>query len=399
MYSRTPRRHSGSEGVERVLVQVFGVLRITQYLAAGVGAIVSDSSVYLRPELVLGLYAATVLWSVLLFGSVLRGGRVTTLAIVADVVIMAVALVVVGRLTAPGEAMGWANWTVAPANAAGVLAVVFGRMTLSVPAVGLLAACYLVGVSRDLAAEPSAVASAAGNVGSLVLFTAAAGFGATWMRSSAQALDRAHRAAIEADRLAADAAARMASVEARDRERMRQYRNLHDTVLTTLTVGALGKIDLNTEQFRQHCDRDARYLRSLITGPVDAVATDLSTGLARVVRDLEALGLRIEHNSVDLPTRVPSHVTDALLGATREALNNARKHAGTGQAWLTTRGDGAGGVRIGVVDRGAGFVPSRVHGGYGLLGSIRHRVIEARGQCEISSAPGEGTSVEISWKT
>lgn len=386
------------EQTERALVRGFGLLRFAQYASAGVAAATTDRSAYPRPGVVFGLYAAAAVWSVALFAGALRGRRISPAAVATDVLVVVVALVVVGRLTAPGHAIGWANWTVAPANAAGVLAAVFGPRWLAVPSVLLLVAGYVAGVWRDVAADPSLLASVAGNVGSLVLFTVAAGLAATWVRSSARAVDEAHESALVAHQLAADAAARMASIEARDWERRRQYRNLHDTVLSTLTVGAMGQIDLNTEEFRSQCERDARYLRSLITGPDDAAPTNLGTGLARVVRDLEALGLRIDHNSADLPADVPSQVTDALLGATREALNNARKHAGTGQAWLTTRGDGAGGVRITVVDRGAGFVPSAVQGGYGLLGSIRHRVIEARGQCEITSAPGEGTTVEISWK-
>jgi signal transduction histidine kinase len=271
------------------------------------------------------------------------------------------------------------------------------RTTLSSWHWALLAVCYLGGVWPQLTDAPAALSAVAGNIGSLVLFTTVAGFAAAWVRSSARTMDNAHASAIEAHNEAAKAAARMETVEAIARERLRQYRALHDTVLSTLTVGAMGQIDLNTEDFRAQCDRDARYLRSLITGSTDAVPTNLSTGLARIVRDVEALGLRIDRNSSDLPAGVPSHVTDALLGATREALNNARKHAGTQHAWLTARGTDTGGVRITVVDRGAGFDPSAVQGGYGLLGSIRHRVVEARGDCDITSTPGEGTTVEISW--
>lgn len=380
-----------------MLVRGFGVLRLAQYLAAGLAATWSERSVYSQPEVVFGFYAAAAAWSVGLFGTALHGRRIGRAAVVIDVLLMAVVLVVVGRSAAPGHAVGWANWTVAPANAAALLAVVFSRPRLAVPAVGLLVTCYLVGVWSDLVGDSPSVAAVSGNVGSLVLFSAVAGFAAAWLRSSARAVDEAHDSAIKAQSQAAEAAARMAMIEARDRERLRQYRNLHDTVLSTLTVGAMGQINLNTEDFRTQCDRDARYLRALITGPADAAPTDLSTGLARVVRDVEALGLRIDHNSTDLPADVPSHVTDALLGATREALNNARKHARTEQAWLTSRGQCSGGVRITVVDRGTGFVSSSVQGGYGLLGSIRHRVIEARGRCDITSAPGEGTTVEISW--
>ncbi|MEO3922263.1 ATP-binding protein [Micromonosporaceae bacterium B7E4] len=389
---------NGREQAERVLVRGFGALRLAQYATAGAAAVSTDRSAYLRPGVVFGLYAVAAVWSLALYGAALRGRRITSPAVVVDVLLIGVALVVIGWLTAPGHAIGWANWTVGPANAAGVLAVVFSPRWLAAPSILLLSGCYLAGVWRDLAAGSSPLASATGNIGSLVLFTVAAGFAAAWVRSSARAADEAHAAALAAQRQAADAAARMASVEARDWERRRQYRNLHDTVLSTLTVGAMGQIDLNTEQFRSQCERDARYLRSLITGSDDAMSTDLSTGLGRVVRDLGALGLRIDHNSAELPTGVPGHVTEALLGATREALNNARKHAGTGQAWLTTRGDGAGGVRVTVVDRGAGFVPATARSGYGLLGSIRHRVVEAGGQCDITSTPGEGTTVEITWK-
>jgi hypothetical protein len=120
---------------------------------------------------------------------------------------MVVALVVVGRLTAPGHAVGWAKWTVAPANAAGLLAVVFAPRRLALPSVVLLVAGYLAGVWRDVAGDPSLVASAAGNVGSLVLFTVTAGLAAAWVRSSARAADAAHESAMEAHRLAADAAA------------------------------------------------------------------------------------------------------------------------------------------------------------------------------------------------
>jgi hypothetical protein len=72
----------------------------------------------------------------------LRGRRITRVAVAVDVLIMVVALVVVGRLTAPGHAVGWANWTVAPANAAGLLAVVFAPRWLALPSVVLLVAGF-----------------------------------------------------------------------------------------------------------------------------------------------------------------------------------------------------------------------------------------------------------------
>jgi signal transduction histidine kinase len=399
MVSRSPHELSGQQRAERSLVRAYVFLRLAQYLPSGVAAVFADPSVYLHRELVLGLYFAAAAWSVLLLVAALLGWPVKQIGAVIDVVFISGTLVVVGRSIAPGHGLQWAaNWTFGPAVGAALLAVVFGRRSLAVPSVALLTACYLLGVWPALVDDPSGPGAAAANIGSLILFSAVGGIGPGWLRSSARSADEAHQSAIEAQRGAAEAAARIAAAEARDQERVRQYRHLHDNVLTTLTVGAIGQIDLNAEDFRAQCDRDARYLRALITGLVDAVPTDLGTDLARIVRDMEVLGLRIDQNAAGLPATIPSHVTDALLGATREALNNARKHACTKRAWLTALGDGAGGITITVVDRGRGFVPDSVQGGYGLLGSIRHRVIEARGQCDIISTPGEGTTVEISWK-
>ena len=45
------------------------------------------------------------------------------------------------------------------------------------------------------------------------------------------------------------------------------------------------------------------------------------------------------------------------MGAAREALNNAAKHADVDKVWLTASGDGQGGVSVTVVDRSAGFDP------------------------------------------
>ena len=63
----------------------------------------------------------------------------------------------------------------------------------------------------------------------------------------------------------------------------------------------------------------------------------------------------------------------------------------------TASGDGRGGVSVTVVDRGAGFNPAAISNGFGLTRSIRNRIAEAGGKIMISSAPGEGTVVEMSW--
>lgn len=72
------------------------------------------------------------------------------------------------------------------------------------------------------------------------------------------------------------------------------------------------------------------------------------------------------------------------------------KHAGVTQAWVTAIGTENGGVRVAVVDRGAGFDPVTTTE-RGVMRSIRHRMEEVGGSAAIDSEPGEGTSVELTW--
>jgi signal transduction histidine kinase len=224
----------------------------------------------------------------------------------------------------------------------------------------------------------------------IVVFSLVAALAARVLFRAATQADQAASAALEAQR-------REAMAEARDEERRQQFKVLHDNVLHTLESIARGELAIGSQQVRQTCMRDADYLRGLITGGADSIPTDLGVALAGMGRDRSALGLRINQQFDALPKQFPPHVTQALTGAAREALNNVVKHAGTDEAWLSAYGDGAGGVIVTVVDRGQGFELQAKSGGLGLMRSVRHRVLEVGGKVRIDSAPGEGTSIEMSW--
>lgn len=214
---------------------------------------------------------------------------------------------------------------------------------------------------------------------------------------AARILFRAARQADEAAQIALEAQRREAMAEARDEERRQQFKVLHDNVLHTLESIARGELDLHVTEVRAKCMRDADYLRGLITGGVDSIPTDLGVALAGMGRDRSALGLRINQQFDSLPKQIPEHVTAALVGAAREALNNMAKHAHTSEAWLSAYGDGDGGVTVTVVDQGKGFDPNGKSNGLGLMRSVKHRMLEVGGAVRIDSAPGEGTSVELTW--
>jgi signal transduction histidine kinase len=84
-----------------------------------------------------------------------------------------------------------------------------------------------------------------------------------------------------------------------------------------------------------------------------------------------------------------------IVSATREAVTNAAKHAGTGRVDVYAEvTDGA--VDVFVRDRGAGFdLESVPEDRYGVRRSILDRMERHGGTAELRSAPGDGTEVRL----
>jgi hypothetical protein len=128
----------------------------------------------------------------------------------------------------------------------------------------------------------------------------------------------------------------------------------------------------------------------------DNQAADLGERLRAVARRAH---VRVD---LDCPAgvTVPSPVAEALAGAAAEALENVRRHAGTGAATLTLRADRAGSsaVVVEVADRGRGFQPAAVAPGrFGIARSVRERMGAVGGAAEVESAPQRGTVVRLRW--
>ncbi|MDG2113641.1 MAG: ATP-binding protein, partial [Actinomycetota bacterium] len=88
-------------------------------------------------------------------------------------------------------------------------------------------------------------------------------------------------------------------------------------------------------------------------------------------------------------------VTTALLGACREALVNAAKHATTDKIDLYAEVTDDR-IDVFVRDTGAGFDPDDIAPGRrGIADSIRRRMARVGGTCVITTEPGEGTEVEL----
>ncbi len=377
---------------ELLLIQASAALRALQ-LSVGLPVLLSGGLDDFRSTpLIVGSHLSAVVWSAVLFAVLLYRRRVSLPWVLADLALAAMWLLTVPQMCVASCASGWQLWVVPSAMGSIILAIVF--VQLGVAAVGTLAVAgaYVFGiwehVSHAGTPAPDALGTVAVNVFFMLGFAFVGWLCARLLRDSARKVDLATADAI-------DARAREATARARYDERIRQYDVLHHTVLSTLSKIARGGLDHRADEVRALCARDADYLRNLMTGITDS-SGDFVGALAGVIRDKQALGLRVHTQFHALPAMLPPAAATMMLGAVREALTNVAKHAGVEEAWLTAVGDG-GGVRIVVVDRGVGFDPEAVPGGRGLVRELRHAVIETGGAVELVSSPGHGTMVEVLW--
>ncbi len=387
---RRPVIGEAERGTMLWLVRALALLRAAQTLPWLLVAFAGRWETYRQPGLVIGLYVAYLCWAVVLFARGLARQGFTQGWVATDVVLNTACVYVVGRACMPGFATTWQNWTLGPAMGAAVLATVSSGPIAGVVAGGGLSVAYAITTWPDIAVAPNGAGQVLGNLASLVGFTVAAGLFAARLRLSARQADESAAAALAAQRA-------QAATEARFEERTRQYRLLHDTVLSTLSAIARGGLDHRTREVRQRCAREADYLRGLISAARDASPAGLSAALAQVGHDQAALGLRVHHSGDAVPPELPSQVVTATAEGVREALNNVAKHAGTKEAWVTATGEPDGSIVVTVVDRGRGFDPATVRPGLGIAQSLQQRILEVGGQVVIDSEPGEGACVEIRW--
>jgi signal transduction histidine kinase len=185
--------------------------------------------------------------------------------------------------------------------------------------------------------------------------------------------------------------------QARRADQREQHRQLHDTVLSTLTMVAAGAFAGPSPALTAQAARDLDVLQGLAGAPAGppgpAGLTDLRPKLERAAVSTGDLAVRLKL----VPVTLPSPVADQLVACVGEALRNVERHAGTGQADVTVTG-GAGWAVVKISDRGHGFDPAATPPSRrGIRESITGRMLAAGGQAAIASRPGAGTTVTVSW--
>ncbi|WP_243720372.1 sensor histidine kinase [Luteimonas aestuarii] len=202
---------------------------------------------------------------------------------------------------------------------------------------------------------------------------------------------------VNADLLATRA---LLADSARDNERLRVARELHDVAGHKLTALKLNLRALAVDPALQARD-DVRVAQQLSTellddirGVVQAIrdtrGLDLDTALRALASPLPKLqlDLRIDH---DVQVTDPAQA-ETVLRLVQEALTNAARHAGASRVSVTIA-RAVNGIDLAIEDDGVLRGPLRE--GNGLSG-MRERVAAARGRFDLGRTAGGGLSIHAS---
>jgi two-component system NarL family sensor kinase len=217
--------------------------------------------------------------------------------------------------------------------------------------------------------------------------------------------------AVERAQLSA-AMVRLAAAE----ERNRLAREIHDTLaqdfaaiaLQLETADALSEaaperaveaVRRALRLARAGMEEARRSVLDLRAAPLQAQA--LPEALGELVRQLrDETGIEVHYEPPRDLGRLPPRIESGLYRMAQEALTNVRRHAGARRVELAL-GRSSDAVTLTVQDDGRGFAPTVVQqqiaasGAHFGLAGIRERARLLGGSCAITSAPGQGTRLEV----
>jgi signal transduction histidine kinase len=322
-------------------------------------------------------------WSALFYWRVRRSG-LTPAVVLADAAVISALALVQQHLVPAVLIMDNTTWMLPLACTSIYILQIALRPRLALPGAAMVVIAYGLGAGQL-------------SDGWLLVVEAlvAAGLVAV-IRGGAWEADASVAVSLESER-------RIRAEEARRADEREQNRQLHDTVLSTLTMVAAGAFAEPSPALTAQAARDLRVLQELagapaapggwegLGGPVELI--DLGPELERAAASTDDLAVRLDL----VPVTLPSPVADQLAACVGEALRNVERHAGTDEAEVTVTG-GAGWAVVEITDRGRGFDPAATPPSRrGIRESITGRMLAAGGRAAIASRPGAGTTVTVSW--
>lgn len=199
-----------------------------------------------------------------------------------------------------------------------------------------------------------------------------------------------------------------AVLRAQEAERARVARDLHDEVNQALAAVSLRLAATAGRAPQELADELAETQR------LAGQAMDELLGLARELRPsalddhglLPALRTQVRlfgerwgvpaHFAADSPRLSLGEFEQLVVyRVVQEALSNIARHAHAGRVKVTVLGCNTSEVKVTICDDGDGFAPNRLRDGRSGLAGMRERALLAGGRLDITSAPGEGTVVEL----
>jgi signal transduction histidine kinase len=365
-------RRSFSEPLWRALA-VFRFVSVG-YAALRLGLI--DQDAYSRPGWAWAAIAVMAAWTAVTTIAYARPARRTPLLLGADLtvtvaIMLSTVLLQYSAPTEHGAVVVTATWMAGPVLA---WAIRYGRRAGTIT--GLIVACCDFALLRD-----AALSTAVNGAVLLVLSGWSVG----------------HLARLSAE-LAAQRQ-RATEVEATSRERECLARDIHDSVLQVLALVQRRGAETGgaAAELGRLAGQQEAALRALVGGK--------SAGQASGEVDLCQLILPAQTDRVTIAVPAPPVLLGAaaaaeLTAAVHAALDNVRCHCGDhARAWVLVE-DEQGLIRVTIRDDGPGIPDGRLAeaaaaGRLGISHSIRGRLRDLGGSAVISSAAGEGTTVEL----
>jgi signal transduction histidine kinase len=318
-----------------------------------------------------GLWA----WSAFFVVRVVRRGLAWPLVLTDVAVIMTI--VAAQRYVVPGPFIAdGTTWMLPLASTAVYIPQLTLSPWLSLPTAGAVTAVYVLTVPHP------------GDAGFLIVQALVTAVLMTLVRRGGRSADAVIGGYLRAGQAARAEAARRAD----ERE---QYRRVHDTALSTLTMVASGAFSGPLVTLRAQAAHDLQILRAL-PGGLAAGPGPAASLRDRLLTEAAQAG-PLEVTVSEIAASPPPEVGTEISRCVGEALRNVARHAGTGRAHVSVRETGNGLV-VEVSDQGRGFDPRLVAASRrGIRESILGRMEAVGGDAEVISAPGEGTRVVLRW--
>ena len=197
-----------------------------------------------------------------------------------------------------------------------------------------------------------------------------------------------------------------AMIEGEERERSRVARDLHDGLggmlagvkikLSGMAAGVNGHTPhASLDGVISQLDSSVRELRRIARNmmPENLLKFGLETALRDLSESMSTADTDIHFQAFGIEKNIPVSTQVTIYRIVQEALSNAIRHAAASEVVLQCSQNGDA-FFVTVEDNGKGFDTAAQYAGAGLS-NIRNRVNYLQGKLDITSSPGDGTTINI----